>query len=215
MLQVEYGRDGGGVETRGIITVSGKCTTSIPQAPTEPPAAHDALAHGRDPSRHRACRPVLLDDLAGQPVDIGRNRRDEDAVGIRPDPTESAHELPSIGLASARDAWDERQEADPDVHPVSRRVLRHSGSAIDVVVTPGGLVPRVSRGAREAEGRELLAPAVRLEHRGGHRVHVGRVEEHGGIAGDLRDRARVGRGDGTSACHRLEDRQAEALVQAG
>ena len=69
-------------------------------------------------------------------------------------------------------------------------------------------------GAREAEGRELLAPAVRLEHRRGHRVHVGRVEEHGGVAGDLRDRARVRRGDGTSARHRLEDRQPEALVQA-
>ena len=71
-------------------------------------------------------------------------RRDEDAVGTRPHATERAHELPGIGLASARDAWDERQEADPDVHLESDGCFGHSGRAIDVVVAPGALVPRVA-----------------------------------------------------------------------
>ena len=77
-------------------------------------------------------------------------------------------------------------------------------AAVHVLVATCRLVPGELRCLRESEGAELLPAAVGLDHRVGHRIDVGGVEENGRIADDLGDRARVRRGNGTAARHRLE-----------
>ena len=109
--------------------------------------------------------------------------------------------------------WDECQEADPD-RISTQTGARGGGGAVDVVVTPA-LSSQVKRAARVrprvSSSRRLSASSIAAAMAS----TSGRVEEHGGFSCDLRDRTRVRRGDRTPAGHRLENRQPEALVEAG
>ena len=45
------------------------------------------------------------------------------------------------------------------------------------------------------------------------RIHLGRVEQHGRVADELRERGCAGAGDGNAAVERLEDGEPEALEE--
>ena len=125
---------------------------------------------------------------------------------------------------------DQRFSTSNDEEPFTPRARRGSLTARGAVKAPrrrrGGqraLVGR-DRGAGRAvpaELRRALAAALAQVARvaqdalagGRDRAGVQRVEEDGGVADHLGQRRRVRAGDGHAAAHRLEHRQAEALVQ--
>src|SRR5919106_1402968 len=77
----------------------------------------------------------------------------------------------------------------------------------------GGALPGELAGARESERHELVAARLRLRDPGGDRGGIERVDEHRGTAGHLLCRAPARGHRGRSARHRLENRDAEPLVE--
>jgi hypothetical protein len=63
-----------------------------------------------------AWQPVFVDYFAREPVHVGCDGREERAVRVRPYTPERPHEFPCVRFASPRDARNEREEANADLH---------------------------------------------------------------------------------------------------
>ena len=187
----------GGSSTRGIMTVSGKWSTSRPakRRATRPPRTDARAIAAMRPGVERDAR-YSGTTSAGKPVDVGRDRRQEDAVLEPADAPERPDELARVGLASARDPRDEREQADADAHAGDPY---GGGRAVHVLVAAGALVPRELGRPREPCSRSSSDALVRLADAVRDRLRVSGVEEHRRVAADLRDRGRVRRGDRAAA----------------
>jgi hypothetical protein len=97
-------------------------------------------------------------------------------------------------------------------------MLRGRDAPVDREALPGGAGPRELLGPREPRLRQLRAPArVHREpaQRVAERSGVNRIDVLDGVGTDLGDRRGASGHDGRAAGHRLDDRQAEALVHRG
>ena len=159
-------------------------------APSAAPATSVPSSHGLD----------SLGDELGVPRDGG-----EPKAGRRRERRQLAQEVEHVRLvARALAAEHVRVDDDERRHASSRqtRSTRRRPRAHEYVRA------RSSPSARSSSRRDdgLLDP-------GRDRLDVERVDEHGRAAGDLLGRAAAARHDGRAARHRLEHRDAEALVQ--